>query len=171
MVEVAGPERVVWPDLDLFLEKHRSRVQALVRPEDRQAGLHIAIHNCPVEGAWAPMQRQKGGMVLNRAKLRRLDHLIRHDVGHKRHHAEICVEGFKCRNRLRGPVPAVLMHRHIEFNCCFFQRVKLPPLAVGRRECSDDLVFACFDTRFEHSLAERRLADNRNSHWETSHCM
>ena len=89
LVEVHRSQGVVRVDRDLFLQKERTGIEALIRPEDRQARFGLSVYDGPVDGAGPPVAGKQGGMVLDGPLLGMVQNGQGHDVGHEGHDVEV----------------------------------------------------------------------------------
>ncbi len=107
------------------------------------------------------MQRQQAGMKLDGAELRYVAEILRHELGHVGHHADL---GVCLPHRLqRGRIGQLreLMDRHAAFLRGDAQRIGAALL--GRAEHGGDRVTAA-EERLERCLAEILLANDGDPH-------
>ena len=162
-VEIHRAERIVGADRRLLLQQHRTGIEAIVGPEDRQSGLGFALDDRPVDRARSAEFRQQGGMVLNRAVGRNVEKLFRHEQGDERHHLQVGLERAEFLPHLGLAIRGGLIDRKLGGERRLLERVGLLAWFLGRA-IDRDHVLAALDERFEHGLAERLLAMNDDPH-------
>src|SRR3990170_2899556 len=162
-VEVHRAERVVGADRGLLLQHHRAFVEAVGWAEDGEAGLALAADDRPVDRRGPAVLRQQRGVVLDGAALRDVDEILRRELQHERHDAEVDVElfqGLLCLIALQGGEleqrHALLLRRHLE-------RIGARAGLLRRAEHARHLVLAR-EERLEHRPAEILLSDDRDFH-------
>src|SRR6266571_1210984 len=162
-IEINAAERVIRAERRLLLQDHGAFVQSVGRPEDREAGLGVAAYDRPIDRAGAPVFRQERRVVLDRALLRDPHELLRRELQHESHDADVGVERahriecFLVAQRLElEDLEAFFLRRRLE-------RIGLRSLLLGRAEHAGDLV-AAGEKRFENGFAEVLLSDDRDSH-------
>src|SRR5688572_15386673 len=162
-VEVHGAERVVLGNLGFLLQDHRALVEAVGGPEDREPGLLLAARDGPVDRRRAAVLRQQRRVVLDGAVLRDPDELLRRELQHEGHDADV---GGEVLHRLRGF--RALQRRELEeLESLLLRRdlhgVGLRALLLGCHEDARHGV-AAREEGLEDRLAEILLSDDGNFH-------
>ena len=168
VVAVDGVDRRVGLDRAGALEQDRAGVEALVDPEDGDAGHRVALQDGVVDGGAAAVLGQDRGVVLDRLERREFEHPRGDDLGHERHHVEVRRGCFVLRDDFivddAAALPAArLVQRDAGVAGGLGERVGPPALALGRGEDADDLV-AVGGQPLENRRAERRLPDQCDPH-------
>src|SRR5207244_7630472 len=117
-----------------------------------QAGLRVTPDDRPVDRRWTAVLRQQRRVVLDRAVLGDVDEVLRRELQHESHDAQLCVEFFEsifCRVRLQR---LELKDGNALFLRRGLQRVGPGAGLLGRAEHARDLV-AAREESLEHGLA------------------
>jgi hypothetical protein len=141
-VEIDRAQRVVRPDRRRFLQDHRAFVEAVGRAEDRQAGLRVAARDRPVDRRRAAIFRQQRRVKLDRAALRYGDEILRRELQHERHDADLDVEVLERALRLVALQRSKLEHLDALFLRRDFERIGPASGLLGRAENACDLIAA-----------------------------
>src|SRR2546426_10409174 len=126
--------------------------------------LRVTPDDRPVDRRWTAVLRQQRRVVLDRAVLGDVDEVLRRELQHESHDAQLCVEFFEsifCRVRLQR---LELKDGNALFLRRGLQRVGPGAGLLGRAEHARDLV-AAREESLEHGLAEILLAYDRDSHY------
>ena len=143
-VEIDGAERVGGADRRLLLEQHVAGIEAVVGPEDRQAGFLLALDDRPVDRAGAAIGRQQRGVILDRAVGRDVEEFLRHEQRDERHHLQVGLERLELLPHFRLAVGRRLIDRQLGGERRFLQRIGLRALLL-RRDIDGDDVLAALD--------------------------
>ncbi len=163
-VEIDRAERIVVGDRRFLLDQDRAGIEAVIGPEDREAGFGAALDDRPVDRRGAAVQRQQRGVILDRAVGRDVEEARGHEQGDERHHLQIGLQRLELvPDRTGLAVGFRLVQRQLQGERGLFHRVGLLPFLVGRHIDADD-VLAALDERLEHRLAECLLPMNDDAH-------
>ena len=141
-VEIHRAERVGRADRRLLLQQHVAGIEAVVGPEDRQAGLGLAFDDRPVDRARAAIGRQQRRVVLDRAVGRDVEEILRHEQRDERHHLQVGLERAEFLPHLRLAVGGRLIDREIGRERRFLQRIGLRAFFLRRDIDGDDVLAA-----------------------------
>ncbi len=141
-VEVDGAERVGRADRRLLLDQHVAGIEAVVRPEDRQAGFLFAEDDRPVDRRGAAIGRQQRGVILDRAVGRDVEEVLRHEQRDERHHLQVGLQRLELLPHFGLAVRRRLKHRQLGGERRLLERIGLGALFLGRDVDADDVLAA-----------------------------
>src|SRR5882672_5079577 len=166
-VEIDAAQRIVGADRRFLLQDHRAFVEAVVRPEDREPGLGIAADERPVDRARATVFGQERRVILDHALLRDLHELLRRELQHIGHDADIgiqCAQRIVCifvpQRRELVDLDALLLRGDL-------QEIRLGAFFFGSAKHSGHFVTACKKS-FQNGLTKVLLADDRYFHGQAA---
>src|SRR6267378_3061004 len=162
-IEIDAGERVVRAERRFLLQDDRPLVETIVGPENGEPCTRVAADNRPVDRAGAPVFRQERRVVLDRALLRDLHELLRRELQHECHDADVGVERAHRVERLLVAQRLKLEDLEALFQRRGLERIGLRALLLRRAEDAGDLVAAC-EKRLEDRLPEVLLADDGYFH-------
>jgi len=167
-VEIDAPERVVGTDRGLLLQDDGTLIEAVGGPKYAKSGTRIAADDGPVDGTGAPVTGQQRGVELNHAAVRNIDEILRYELKHVGHDAELGVEVAQGLARLVALQRAKLINRDAPLFRRQAQRIGgCAGLLLGGTEHAGHGIASIHEC-VEHCLTEVPLSYNGNSHHEIS---
>ena len=162
-VEIDRAERIVIADGRLFLEDHRTFVQAIGRSENGEAGFGLTLDEGPVDRRWAAELGQQRRVILDGAVLWNVDEFLRSELQHEGHDADVGFGVGQRPRRFRRAQGLELVDLELLFLGRSAQGVGSSTLLLRRAEHGGNLV-AAREKGFQNGFAEVLLADYCDFH-------
>ena len=161
--EIERAEGVVGRNLAGFLEEDGARIDAVVGPEDAEAGFGPAEDDGPVHGGGTAVEGEEAGVVLDGAVLGGGERFLGQDLGDECHHAELGAGGSPGGQPLLALEGGGIDGREAGLFGGDPEGVGAAALAGFGSGGGDDLD-AVLDQSLEHRFSEGCLTDDRDAH-------